>query len=251
MKERAIIYTRYSPRPNETQSAERQLHACRSYCEMRGFQVARDGEYCDPEETGAMMIDKRPQGARMMKRFRKRPPDAQHMIVHDISRLGRDLIDVVTTVKYFKKRKIQIHFVNLGGNAINAATPAGMYIIQGLAAFAEYQRADISERTREDVRRRQAMGQLVSRRPPYGMKVDDRTGIAEEGKRQLVVDEDARRVIDEIIIPARKDKATYQQIANTLNRQKIPSPGGAEWAKAAVKRVCDREEDRKRWVNPV
>ncbi|MEM7068698.1 MAG: recombinase family protein [Pseudomonadota bacterium] len=79
-------------------------------------------------------------------------------IVWRLDRLGRDLVEMVLTVQYFQERGVTL--ISLTEN-LTLDTAAGMLAFHILAAFAQYERNLISERTRAGIAIAKANGKQI------------------------------------------------------------------------------------------
>lgn len=236
MPSTAIIYARYSPRRHETLSNERQLQVCREFCRARGWGVA--DVYTDEDVSGKRALSKRPGAAAMLEALRKRPPAAGALVVHDSSRLSRELDHLVALAKLLHQQRVALHFASEGGDAVNVAQSDGFLVFAMRGVISQYQRMQTSERTRDDLRRRQARGGAVSKVPPYGYKIEG---------GQLVEDEREQAVIHRMIMTWHDDGYNAYQIAKELDYHKVP-PRGKRWWVTAVQRIIRRESDRAKWA---
>lgn len=81
--------------------------------------------------------------------------------VHQIDRLGRNLIDILNTIAYFNKKGICVHFIQQGIKTLNddgTENPISKMIISVLGVVAEMERNIIKERQAEGVAIAKAKG---------------------------------------------------------------------------------------------
>ncbi|MDR7001321.1 DNA invertase Pin-like site-specific DNA recombinase [Neobacillus niacini] len=69
---------------------------------------------------------------------------------------------------------------------------------------------------------------------PYGFQLDAKT-------KTLIPKEGEKEIVEQIFKWYTEDGYDYQRIADLLNRQQIPSPGGKQWLKTTVKRLLTNE----------
>lgn len=81
-----------------------------------------------------MAASQRPQFAKMLGQIR----DGETLVVSKLDRLGRDAIDVGSTIKALAKRNVQVIVLQLG--KLDLASPAGKMMLAMLAAMAEMER---------------------------------------------------------------------------------------------------------------
>ena len=84
------------------------------------------------------------------------------LVVVRIDRLGRSLADLVTLLTDLNARGVHLRSLTEG---IDTSTPLGTMFYQLAGAFAEYERALISERTRAGLDAARAAGQRIGRPP--------------------------------------------------------------------------------------
>jgi putative DNA-invertase from lambdoid prophage Rac len=162
-----------------------------------------DEEFDDVGVSGAILAAKRPGFAKLLAFIRK--GDTLH--VYAVDRLGRDALDVQSTVRLMLSKGVAVHVLGLGV----MAKGAGELILAVLAQVADMERQRIAERT--------AAGRQVARESLL------RTGLTHRGKQGLgrPVKLDAAKV-------ARWRRENGASIANTA----------AHWSLslATVKRYC-------------
>jgi DNA invertase Pin-like site-specific DNA recombinase len=94
--------------------------------------------------------------------------------VHQIDRLGRNLLDILNTIDYFNKKGICIHFIQQGIKTLNddgTENPISKMIISILGVVAEMERNLIRERQAEGVAIAKANGVYKGR--SSGTKLSD------------------------------------------------------------------------------
>ncbi len=122
-----------------------------------------DEEFEDVGVSGAILAAKRPGFAKLLAFIRK--GDTLH--VHAVDRLGRDALDVQSTVRLLLDKGVAVHVQGLGV----MAKGAGELILAVLAQVADMERQRIAERT--------AAGRQVARESLT------RTGLTHRGKESL------------------------------------------------------------------
>jgi putative DNA-invertase from lambdoid prophage Rac len=122
-----------------------------------------DEEFDDVGVSGAILAAKRPGFARLLAFIRK--GDTLH--VYAVDRLGRDALDVQSTVRLLLGKGVAVHVQGLGV----ISKGAGELILAVLAQVADMERQRIAERT--------AAGRQVAR------ESISRTGLTHRGKKSL------------------------------------------------------------------
>lgn len=100
-----------------------------------------DKEFQDEGVSGATLAASRPQFGELLKYIR----DGDTLFVYAVDRLGRDALDVQSTVRSLLKRGVSVHVHGLG----LIAEGVGELILAVLAQVADMERKKINERTSE------------------------------------------------------------------------------------------------------
>ena len=98
-----VLYTRVS---TFEQNSDRQLKEI-EHCDL----------HIEDKCSGSIPFFEREGGKRIMKLIEK--GDIEILNVHQIDRLGRDLIDILNTIKFFSYKGVNIHFVQQGLKTLN------------------------------------------------------------------------------------------------------------------------------------
>lgn len=109
--------------------------------------------------SGATPFFERDGGKRIEKLIGKN--QVTKISVHQIDRLGRNLLDILNTIAYFNKKGICIHFIQQGIKTLNddgTENPISKMIISILGVVAEMERNLIKERQAEGVAIAKAKG---------------------------------------------------------------------------------------------
>lgn len=83
------------------------------------------------------------------------------LVVTKLDRLGRNAIDVQSTVQLLESRGIKVHCLALGG--VDLTSPAGKMTMTVLAAVAQFERDLLIERTQAGLERARAEGRALGR----------------------------------------------------------------------------------------
>lgn len=146
------IYARVS---TTDQTCEQQLHALRDYVAARAWSI--QGEYVDVM-TGKLAD--RPQMNRLMDLARLRKVDC--ILVWKLDRWGRSMPHFVASVQ--ELRSLGVRFIAITqGIDTDDSNPAGRLMMNMLAAFAEFERELIVERTKAGIDRAKRAGKHCGR----------------------------------------------------------------------------------------
>jgi DNA invertase Pin-like site-specific DNA recombinase len=159
----AVGYARVSL---EGEDVENQVKAIEDYARANGIELI--GVFKDVGVSGAKPAMER-EGFKAMLNALANMPAVKAVVIYDISRLGRDMMDVVETYRYLTERLgLSVLFVNHPELNVVQGTPLGEAIRKATLALlgiaAEIERALISERTRTGLARARALGRHVGRK---------------------------------------------------------------------------------------
>ncbi|MDV7210150.1 recombinase family protein [Azotobacter beijerinckii] len=105
------------------------------------------------------------------------------LVVTKLDRLGRNAMDVRTTVELLEGKGIRVHCLALGGMDLTSA--AGKMTMQVLGAVAEFERDLLIERTQAGLERAKAEGKTLGR--PAACSTDAVQSLKLEGMSQSAV----------------------------------------------------------------
>ncbi len=148
---RLFAYTRVSTTGQTTQNQIEEIRAA-------GFHV-EDHRIVTETISGSVPITQRPEFSRLMDRLE--PGDI--LIVTKLDRLGRDAIDVSSTVKALADEGVRVYCLALGG--VDLTSSAGTMTMNVLNAVAQFERDLLIERTQSGLRRAKSEGKVLGRRP--------------------------------------------------------------------------------------
>jgi putative DNA-invertase from lambdoid prophage Rac len=95
--------------------------------------------------SGSVAAEHRPGFSKLLDRLE--PGDV--LVVTKLDRLGRNAIDVRTTVEALAKNGVKVHCLALGG--VDLTSPAGKMTMQVIAAVAEFEKDLLIERTQAGI----------------------------------------------------------------------------------------------------
>ena len=165
MSNPSAIYCRFSERPNgkECESNELQKERCTAFAAAHGYTVLDVFE--DRELSGKNTA--RP-GFQKALKFAK-----QHkatLICYSLSRLSRNVRDTLAIADELHDSGAGLALLDIN---MDTTTSTGRCVLTILAAVAELERTQISERTSHAMKRKQAMGVAMGRIAPIGYKIEN------------------------------------------------------------------------------
>jgi DNA invertase Pin-like site-specific DNA recombinase len=151
------------------------------------------------------------------------------LVVYSLSRLARSTKDTITIAEALDRRGADL--VSLS-EKIDTTTAAGKMVFRMLAVLSEFERDQVSERTRLALEHKRACGLKTGGDVPYGYRLD-------EGR--LVPDATEQSVINQIQA-LRQEGNSLRQIARGLEtRGYRTKTGNARWHPQSVKQILERE----------
>ena len=108
--------------------------------------------------SGSVPSDRRPEFQKLLSKIR----DGETLVVSKLDRLGRDSIDVQSTIKRLQERGIKVLVLALGSTDLTS--PSGQLLMTMLAAVAQMERSLLIERTQAGLQRAKAEGKKLGRK---------------------------------------------------------------------------------------
>jgi DNA invertase Pin-like site-specific DNA recombinase len=97
--------------------------------------------------SGSVPFDKRPEGAKLVKLIQE--GKVAKVVVEEISRLGRNVMDVSKTLAFLEEHKVNLNIRNMGIESMVEGKPSATFrmILQIMASISEMEKEHIKERT--------------------------------------------------------------------------------------------------------
>ena len=234
-KPRTFAYARASTK-KQVDSPETQKDLIRKYAAFNNLGDVTF--FVDPAKSGKFAWEDREAGKALFVQLR--PGDS--VVVAKLDRAFRRLKDCCDVLEKFKRMGIKLHVVNLLGGAIDLSSPMGAFMIHILAAFAELERAFISERTKDGLARKKRTGVSHTRFPGYGFRWKK---VWVDGKQVKIRerDDDERNVMRSIVEWRNQNNAlSWDEIHAHLNHTlKLKTKDGTEWDRNRIMRAAKAE----------
>jgi putative DNA-invertase from lambdoid prophage Rac len=146
---RTFAYVRVSTTGQTTENQVREIEAA-------GFKVEPRRVIAETV-SGSSVIQQRPGFMRLLDKLET----DDVLIVTKLDRLGRNAIDVATTVERLAKAGVRVHCLALGG--VDLTSPAGRMTMGVINAVAQFERDLLIERTQTGLQRAKAEGAIFGR----------------------------------------------------------------------------------------
>lgn len=151
--------------------------------------------------------------------------EVQALYVTKLDRICRDLADLLAVVKLCDAQNVA--FVS-ASESIDTGSPAGRMMLSMLGAFAEFERARISERIKDVLLDKRQHNRVYSRNVPFGYQRHG-DSLCENDREQKAL---------ATMRAMHRDGASYRQIAAWLT-QSHHKPRGVAWYASSVRAILN------------
>jgi putative DNA-invertase from lambdoid prophage Rac len=148
---RVFAYARVSTADQVTSNQREQIAAA-------GYDI-KDGRFIEEQISGSVCAFQRPGFKRLIDKLEA----GDTLVVSKLDRIGRDSIDVQSTVEYFTKNDVRLIVLQLGN--LDLTSSSGALMVKMLAAVADFERELIIERVQAGLARAKSEGKTLGRRP--------------------------------------------------------------------------------------
>src|SRR5277367_4978332 len=222
----AAIYARVSSdKQREESTIASQTAALIEFARSRGYQVPTEWVFEDEGYSGASLV--RPG----LERLRDLAAEGQieAVLVHAPDRLSRKYAYQVLLIEELGRHGVETIFIN----APQSATAEDQLVVQFQGMIAEYERAQILERSRRGKRHRAKSGEVsVLSGAPYGYRYVRKT---EETPAFYQVIDAESHVVKRVYEMYTAKNLSIGEITRRLNAQKVPiRKHGSRWERSTV-----------------
>lgn len=222
----AAIYARVSSeRQKEEHTVDSQIEALRQHATDHGWDVPVDWVFVDEGYSGATLL--RPGLEDLRDAVAEGGMDA--VLVYSPDRLSRKYAYQILLMEEFARQGVAVEFVN----GPVGSGPESELLVQFQGMIAEYEKAQIIERTRRGKLHRARQGSVnVLSGAPYGYHYHRRTDDSPAG---YAVDPEQAEVVRQIYAWYTKDGLSIGRIAARLIEQGVPTRTGKHrWDRSVV-----------------
>ena len=151
---------------NKGSSIETQLLRCKSYLTMKGL----EGSITEITEqvSGTVKFEKRVEGFKLLQKLNK----GDHIICSALDRFSRNTLDLLTLVEKFKKQKVKLSFLDIGGE-VTGSDAVGSVFLKLLSVFAEFYAHQLSEKQKDCKAKMISQGKYTGGKKRFGYDVND------------------------------------------------------------------------------
>ena len=191
-----------------------------------GLTIADDGWFVDDGVSGGVPIAERTAGAKLVERLQSGPD--RTVLALRTDRVFRDTTDALTTIDAWTRQGVSLYLSDTG-ERIDANVPLARLMFTLSSAVAEHERRMTAQRVRQTKQARKANGRTYAPRMFGWDHVDGRR--VENAREQAVIKQ---------VMSWRQAGESLREIAERLNRSRIPTVKGKPWAAQTVSDVIQR-----------
>ncbi len=218
---KAIGYCRVSTQGqvDDGVSLEAQESKIRSWCELNGYELA---DICVDAGLSGKKAENRPG----LQQALQAVADGDAICVYSLSRLARSTRDTLEISDYLTRRGADL--VSLS-ERIDTTTAAGKMIFRMLAVLSEFERDQVSERTRCALQHIRSQGKKTGGDVPLGFNLNDVGELIENSEEQEIIN---------LIKSLRAQGHSYRAIACNLEAHGFRTKrGNAVWHPQTIKQI--------------
>src|SRR5207244_673948 len=226
MNKLAAIYARVSSdRQKEDKTIASQTTSLREYAKAQGYTVAPDWVFEDEGYSGATLA--RPGLERLRELVAE--GQVQAVLVYGPDRLSRKYAYQVLLLEEFSRHGVETVFLQ----GVSAQTPEERLLVQFQGMIAEYERAQIAERSRRGKRHRAQQGSInVLSGAPYGYRYVRKSNTS---AAYYQVMESEAAVVRRVYEAYTQQGLSINVIAHLRNEEHIPTrTGTTRWERSTV-----------------
>jgi site-specific DNA recombinase len=222
----AAIYARVSSdRQKEDHTIASQTAALIQYAETQGFAVPKEWIFQDEGYSGASIVRPGLEAVRDLAA----EGHIEAVLIHSPDRLSRKYAYQVLLAEELSKHGVELRFVK----SPSVTTPEDQLLVQFQGMIAEYERAQILERSRRGKRHRAQQGSIsVLSGAPYGYRYVKKSDSTAAYYEVIEPEADVVRVVFQAYI---EQATSINGITRMLNERRVPTRKGiARWERSTV-----------------
>ena len=206
-------------------SIQTQLSKCKSYANIKDLKI--DVEITE-QVSGTVPFERRLKGNELISSLKR----GDHIICSHLDRFSRNTLNLLQLVEKFKRQKVNLHFVDVGGE-VTGTDAMGSVFLKLLSVFAEFYAKQVSEKSKATKQRMIKENKYTGGfRPKFGYDVDNNGYLVPCEKEQSIIrlmkilrnKGNTYKKISEIVTRSTKKKFPQSWVFNILKREStIPS----------------------------
>ena len=118
--------------------------------------------------SGTVKFEKRVEGFKLLQNLKK----GDHIICSALDRFSRNTLDLLTLVEKFKKQKVKLSFLDIGGE-VTGSDAVGSVFLKLLSVFSEFYAQQLSEKQKDCKSKMISQGKYTGGKKRFGYDVND------------------------------------------------------------------------------
>ncbi len=221
-----IGYTRCSTKDQvDGSTIQEQERMIRGIAMIRGVDQFDVVFFSDPAVSGSISLGRRPQGAEMFASLKK----GDIIVAAKLDRLFRSSLDALYVVQELQERGIGIILADMGQTPVTENGASKLFFSM-LAAFAEFERTRINERTESGRDSKKKLGGCVGA-IPYGWY---KRGY---GRGSVLIENFEEQKVIAAMVKLRSSGMTYRDIASVLAAEKCFNRAGQPFGPGQIQKL--------------
>jgi len=222
----AAAYVRVSTdeQASEGVSLDAQVARVHAYAAAQGLRL--EMVFRDEGVSAGAPLATRPEGSRLVDALQR--GEFAHVVAVKLDRCFRNAADCMHTVDGWTKCGIAVHFVDLGGQAVDSQTAMGKFFLSIMASCAELELGNIRDRTRAALQHKRMRGDRLGT-TPLGFRTPGPGAPLEPNERELAT---VRRLLELC-----GQEMPYTHVARQLAEEGHSAKRGGRWHSSSVRLV--------------
>jgi site-specific DNA recombinase len=229
---KAIAYIRVSSQRqvDEGVSIQAQKRRILEYVRYKKLNLANDDIIIEEGVSGGIPLWDRPKGRILQRRL----VTGQYtdIVTMKLDRMFRLTTDVLTTIDELNDADIDLHIVDLNGEAVDTSTTMGRFFLTLMGALAEMERGLISERTTEAMNQLRATNKQFTK-SIYGWDVN--------ADGMFIPNWIEQDIIDYMAWQVEVNGMATAAVARSLNKRGITGKRGGKWQGNSITRTIGND----------
>ena len=214
-------------------SIPEQLKRNRAAAVAQGYSSMDIVDVVDLGVSGSVKLSHRPNGSAIYEQAKKK----DIVIASKMDRLFRSAQDAINTLEIFSERGVEVILLDMGLEPVGKSAVSTLFFTM-LAAFANFERLRIKERTEEGRKGKRARRGFMGGRIPYGFSV------VGKGRDALLTPHEQEQEIVAIVQRMTKDGHSPSRICRFLNFKDYSTREGKPWAEMQVIRIVNQGQEK-------
>jgi len=215
---KAVLYCRVS---GDDQNIESQIDFAARHCELHNITIHEIYKDDAVSSLHYSKLDQRPEGRRLLADAKAGKFDT--VLVFKVDRLIRG--SIASTAELLRGFGVTIRSLT---EPFDTSTPAGKLFLNMLGEMGEFERSNITERSRSGTQRIVRAGEWAGGKPPYGFRIEN---------KRVVIDPEQSETVRQIFKLYLSGELRVRGISTYLNASEIKHSISKRWYETTVSKL--------------